>query len=133
MRRTLLCILLIFVTIPDFAQRSGKTSDLTGAYYPEKEWRRKTPAEVGIDPALLKAAIDYAMANETGAPADLKLNHYRSFGREPFGDAIGPLKDRGSQTGIIIRNGYVIAEWGNPYRIDIVNTATPFAIDELFT
>ncbi len=53
----------------------------------------------------LKSAIDFAIASEATAPRDLKLNHYRSFGREPFGDAIGPLTERGGQTGLIIKNG----------------------------
>ncbi|HTF17519.1 MAG TPA: serine hydrolase [Chryseolinea sp.] len=93
-------------------------------YYPDKEWIRKKPEEAGVDPALLKVAIDFAIASEAKAPRDLKLNHYRSFGREPFGDAIGPLKDRGEPSGIIIKNGYVVAEWGDPYRIDITNSVT---------
>ena len=31
-------------------------------YYPDAEWQRKTPAEAGINPQLLKAAIDFAIA-----------------------------------------------------------------------
>src|SRR5215472_2078080 len=70
--------------------------------FPGADWQRKTPAEAGINPQLLKDAVDFAIASEVKNPRDLKLNHYRSFGREPFGDAIGPIKDRGDQTGVII-------------------------------
>ena len=77
-----------------------------------------------MDNARLREAIDFAINNEATAPRDLKLNHYRSFGREPFGDAIGPIKARGDQTGIIIKNGYVIAEWGDPWRIDMTHSVT---------
>jgi len=77
-----------------------------------------------MNESLLKEAVDFAIANEANAPRDLKLNHYRSFGREPFGDAIGPIKDRGDQTGIIIRDGYVIAEWGEPWRVDMTHSVT---------
>jgi hypothetical protein len=66
--------------------------------------QRKTPAEAGINPQLLKDAIDFALASEIRNPHDLKLDHYRTFGREPFGDAIGPIKDRGGLTGVIIHN-----------------------------
>ncbi|MGH7445379.1 MAG: serine hydrolase domain-containing protein, partial [Longimicrobiales bacterium] len=45
--------------------------------------------------------------------------HYMSFGREPFGEAVGVFKERGPQTGIIIRNGYIVAKWGEPERVDM--------------
>src|SRR5712671_6441511 len=60
--------------------------------FPGADWQRKTPAEAGINPQLLKDAIDFSIANEIKNPRDLKLNHYRSFGREPIGDAIAPIK-----------------------------------------
>jgi hypothetical protein len=79
-------------------------------YFPGAVWDRKQPADVGMNPQLLKEAVDFAIASEVNNPRDLKLNHYRSFGREPFGDAIGPIKDRGEPTGVIIRHGYIVAE-----------------------
>jgi CubicO group peptidase (beta-lactamase class C family) len=89
------------------------------SYFPPKgEWERRTPQQVGLDPALIQEAVDFARANETRAPRDLELNHYMTFGREPFGDAIGPLKERGDPTGLIIHRGYVVAEWGEPERVD---------------
>jgi len=72
---------------------------------PGANWQRKTPAEAGINPRLLKDAIDFAIASEIKNPRDLKLNHYRTFGREPFGDAIGPIKDRGELSGLIKGRG----------------------------
>src|SRR5437762_6775719 len=88
----------------------------TSFYYPDATWQHKTAAEAGIDAALLKDAIDFAVANEIKNPRDLKLNHYQTFGREPFGYAIGPIKDRGPETGIVVHRGYVVAEWGEPQR-----------------
>lgn len=93
-------------------------------YFPGAAWERKLPVDVGMNPQLLKEAIDFAIASETSAPRDLKLNHYRTFGREPFGDAIGPIKDRGDPTGVIIRHGYVVAEWGDPLRVDMTHSVT---------
>jgi hypothetical protein len=78
--------------------------------FPGADWQRKAPAEAGINPQLLKDAIDFSIASETKNPRDLKLNHYRTFGREPFGDAIGPIKDRGDLTGVIIHKGVLVAE-----------------------
>src|SRR5215472_3512903 len=92
--------------------------------FPGADWQRKTPAEAGINPQLLKDAIDFAVANEVKNPRNLKLNHYQTFGREPFGDAIGPIKDRGEPTGVIIRRGYIVAEWGEPLRVDMTHSVT---------
>ncbi len=123
LRFALLFSLLLFSWCA-VAQKKNTKSTASTVYYPDKVWLHKQPAEVGMDNARLKEAIDFAISNEATAPRDLKLNHYRSFGKEPFGDAIGPIKARGDQTGIIIKNGYVIAEWGEPWRIDMTHSVT---------
>ncbi|MBX9845438.1 MAG: serine hydrolase [Xanthobacteraceae bacterium] len=92
--------------------------------FPGADWPRKSPAEAGINPQLLKDVVDFAIASEVKNPRDLKLNHYRSFGREPFGDAIGPIKDRGDQTGVIVHKGAIVAEWGEPQRVDMTHSVT---------
>ena len=86
-------------------------------YFPDALWQRRTPAEAGIDGARLKAAIEHAIAGEAKNPRDLALNHYQTFGREPFGYAIGPIKERGDQTGLVVHKGYIVAEWGEPARV----------------
>jgi len=96
----------------------------TSRYFPDADWQRKTPAEAGFDPKRLQAAIDHAIAAEMPNPRDLVRNHYQTFGREPFGDAIGPIKERGDQTGVIVRKGYIIAEWGEPKRVDMTHSIT---------
>src|SRR5467141_2975835 len=93
-------------------------------YYPDSLWQRKTPAEAGINAALLKGAIDFAVAGESRNPRDLTLNHYQTFGREPFGQAIGPIRDRGDQTGVVVYKGYLVAEWGEPSRVDMAHSVT---------
>ena len=93
-------------------------------YYPEAVWQRKTPAEAGVNAQRLKDAVDYAVASETRNPRDLTLNHYQTFGREPFGYAIGPIKDRGDPTGVVVHKGYIVAEWGEPLRVDMTHSVT---------
>lgn len=93
-------------------------------YYPDATWQHRTPSEAGIHPDLLKQAIDFAIAGETKAPRDLVMNHYQTFGREPFGYPIGPIKDRGDPTGLVIHNGYIVAEWGDPFRVDMTHSVT---------
>src|ERR1700724_4120642 len=92
--------------------------DHNAAYYPDATWQHRTPSESNVSPDLLREAIDLAVAGETKAPRDLVMNHYQTFGREPFGYAIGPIKERGDPTGLIIHHGYIVAEWGDPQRVD---------------
>src|SRR6266496_738219 len=100
-------------------------------YYPDAVWQRKTPAEAGVNAQRLKDAIDFAVAGETRNPRDLALNHYQTFGREPFGYAIGPIRERGDPTGVIIHRGQLVAEWGEPLRVDMTHSVTKSFLSSL--
>lgn len=93
-------------------------------YYPGTwgNWDTKSPQEVGFNADSIKKLIEYAQSMETTNPRNMEINHYQTFGREPFGDGVGPFKERGDQTGIIIKNGYIVAEWGEPYRVDMTHS-----------
>jgi len=97
---------------------------MTEIYFPDATWQRLAPAETGADPERLARAIAFAIAGETKAPRDLVQNHYQNFGREPFGYAIGPIKDRGDPTGLIIHRGRIIAEWGDPLAVEMTHSVT---------
>ena len=116
MKKLLILSLLLFLS----------AEALTQVYYPGKwgDWDVKSASEVGMDQAKLEAAIEYIMDTETTNPRSMEENHYGTFGREPFGYGIGPFKDRGEQTGIIIKDGYIIAEWGEPFRVDMTHSVT---------
>ncbi len=103
-----------------FAQKSSEL------YYPGpgESWERRTPQQVGMDSTRVNEAIAFAVANETKSPRKLELAHYQSFGREPFGEAVGPFKERGEPVGIILRQGYIVAEWGDPHRVDMTFSVT---------
>jgi CubicO group peptidase (beta-lactamase class C family) len=100
-------------------------------YYPDAVWQRKNPAEVGLDAQRLKEAVDFAIAAESKNPRDLTLNHFQTFGREPHGNPIGPLKDRGDPAGVIVRRGYIVAEWGEPARVDMTHSVTKSFLSSL--
>ena len=88
-------------------------------YVPERgSWETRTPAQVGMNAARLREAIEYAEDNESTEPRDLGLRHQMTFGREPHGEAIGILKTRGPVTGIVVRHGYIVAAFGEPDRVD---------------
>ena len=96
----------------------------TQNHFPGVEWQRRSPAQSGIDPQRLKVAIDHAIASEAKNPRDLALNHYQTFGREPFGYVIGPIRERGEQTGLIVHKGHIVAEWGEPQRVEMTHSIT---------
>ena len=90
------------------------------AYFPERhDWRTVAPAEAGFDADRLQEAMDFASASESDAPRDLALNHELSFGSEPFGSRIGPTTVRGDLSGLVIRGGAIVAEWGPSQKVDM--------------
>ena len=91
---------------------------------PPGAWERRTPEQMGMDGPRLQEAIAFAKSSEVKAPRDLEAAHYQTFGREPFGNAVGPMKPRGEPTGIIVRRGYIVAEWGEPARVDMTYSVT---------
>lgn len=97
------------------------SSLLAQTYFPEKNnWEKKSPADLGMDEAKMKQAIDFAIAHESKENPNLKIAHYESaFGREPFGYPVGPSKTRGQASGLVIYKGYVVGEWGTPERVDL--------------
>lgn len=90
-------------------------------YFPEPgNWETKAPKELGMDPSKLQEALRFAVAKESMENPNLKIAHYESaFGREPFGYPVGPMKQRGPATGLIIYKGYVVGQWGDPARVDL--------------
>jgi CubicO group peptidase (beta-lactamase class C family) len=91
---------------------------------PHDDWERRAPEAVGMDAARLQEAIAFAQASETKAPRDLALNHALTNGREPHDAPIGPFKERGPVTGVVVRHGYLVAEWGEPRRVDMTFSVT---------
>jgi len=89
-------------------------------YFPAQgDWERRSPGAVGMDAAGLRDAVAFAVANESTAPRDLEANHALTWGREPFDEPLGPYRDRGPQTGLVVKDGYIVAEWGDVKRVDM--------------
>jgi CubicO group peptidase (beta-lactamase class C family) len=87
-------------------------------------WAMRLPEKAGFDPAKLRAAIDFAIAQESPAPRDLALATTLNFAREPYDALIGPTLPRGAPTGLVIRHGYLVAQWGEPDRADMTFSVT---------
>jgi len=96
-------------------------------YYPGQtaQWEHKTPQQLGLNADSIRQAIAFAQSSESSGHPNLEINHYlNGFGKEPFGDGAGPFKERGPQTGVILKDGYIIAEWGDPSRVDMTFSVT---------
>src|SRR3954467_7329048 len=76
----------------------------TAPYYPPAgAWEHRAPEQQGMDGAKLQEAIAFAKEKEVRAPRDREAPHYQPFAREPFGNAVGPMKTRGDPSGVIVR------------------------------
>ncbi len=133
MKRLLLLPLLLQLFTLHAQKQSPKTNPSNAAhtttsaadYFPPRgEWQHRSPSSLNLDSTKLQAAIQFARDNETKAPRDQQLAQAESFGREPFDDGIGLFKERGEPTGLIIYKGYIVAEWGEPARVDMTHSVT---------
>jgi CubicO group peptidase (beta-lactamase class C family) len=94
-------------------------------YVPERgHWETRAPDAVGMDAALIQEAIEIHRAGESGAPRDQEDGQNRSFGREPMGFPIGPFAVRGAPSGVIVRHGYIVAEWGDTRHVEMTHSVT---------
>src|SRR5580704_14782396 len=117
-------LLLPFLLLPLLALHAQ--SQRTADYFPPRgEWQHRSPSALGLDSSALQAAIHFAQENESKLPRDQELAQALTFGRgEPFDEGVGPFKERGEPTGVIIYKGYIVAEWGEPLRVDMTHSVT---------
>ena len=97
------------------------------AYYPGPgdDWASKRPGEVDMDPVALAAAVRFALDHESPFGHDLRAYlEDRLLATGPYGEIIGPMKDRGAPNGLILRHGYIVAEWGETERVDMTFSIT---------
>ena len=87
-------------------------------------WQHRAPEAVGMEVARIDEAVAFHRSHESKSPRDLRKAHDLTFAREAYGEPLGPFKDRGEPTGLIIRHGYVVSEWGEPQRVDMTFSAT---------
>src|SRR6185503_14924339 len=94
------------------AERPATHRPSTHAVYaPTRDhWETRAPADVGMDAALLKQAVEYAKTRDTNwGKSDYMADQIRTFGR-PLGK-VPP--SHGPTNGVILRHGYIVAEFGD--------------------
>jgi CubicO group peptidase (beta-lactamase class C family) len=122
----LVFLLASFVCAHDAHAKPGAAA-IASAYFPERfDWQRRAVADVGMDAAALDDALRLVATLENPAPKDQVLALAQSFGsKEPhFGGLIGPTKSRAAINGLIVRRGYVVAEWGDTKSVDMSHSAS---------
>ncbi|MEB8346346.1 serine hydrolase [Flavobacteriaceae bacterium KMM 6898] len=95
-------------------------------YFPDKNgsWEHKRTNDFNINTDALDGAVDFAKNNEYTGSRDLRIAILEGFKSEPFHDVLGPTKKRGGPAGMILKNGYVIKEWGDTKRVDMTFSVT---------
>jgi CubicO group peptidase (beta-lactamase class C family) len=86
----------------------------TPYYPPAGQWARKTPAEVGMDAARLNDAVQFMKSHEATSPR-------RDFSDQEIvnGKLLASIPtERAGTNGLVIRRGYIVAEWGDTERPD---------------
>ena len=96
------------------------------SYFPSKweDWKTQEASLSGFDQMLLDSAIIYAQNHEYSGPKDLRQAILKGFEREPYHEILGPTKKRGGQVGMILKNGYLVASWGDTKRVDMTFSVT---------
>src|SRR5439155_16264253 len=84
------------------------------------DWQRCLPETAGLDPKGIAAAARYAGEHETPWGRDLAQVVARDFGEEPpLNEPLGPVRPRGGPNGLVLRQGQIVAEWGEAGQIDL--------------
>ena len=118
MRLLLATVLTLLLTTPSFTQT---------LYFPDRgaDWESLSADQFSnIDTAALQEAIDFAQDNEYSGDRDLRIAILKGFAREPYHYLAGPVKKRGGPAGMILKNGYLVASWGDTKRVDMTFSVT---------
>ncbi|MES3019672.1 MAG: serine hydrolase [Bacteroidota bacterium] len=116
MRKPLLVtLLIIFASHIAFPQ---------SPYYPTNVWQSKKPSEVEMNAALIDSAVSFALRNDSKTNYNITAALKDSYKNEPDYKIAGPVLDRGKPAGMIIRNGYIVAQWGDVERVDMTFSTT---------
>jgi CubicO group peptidase (beta-lactamase class C family) len=93
-------------------------------YFPDSDWQTKKPEELKMNKKTLDSAVAFALNSENKVEKDLRIANLKAFSREPDYKILGPMKERGGPAGLVIKNGFIVAEWGDINRVDMTFSVT---------
>jgi hypothetical protein len=119
MKSTIRQFLFVFVLLIPL------TSTATEQYFPAYgSWQRALPGAIGMNPEKLSEAVLFAQNAAVVEPKELATAITDSFSpREPDFRILGPTKPREGSAGLVIRQGLIVAEWGDLERVDMTFSA----------
>lgn len=88
------------------------------------DWEVRSPAEAGLNEDVIEQAVEIALANENSVNRDLRIATLQAFSREPYHQLAGPVRERGGPAGMILKDGYIVASWGDLERVDMTFSVT---------
>jgi hypothetical protein len=113
-RKQVVILWLLLATIKLYGQR---------LYFPDSAWQIRTPQELMLNPAIIDSAVRFAVHNEVNMDTDLRVANLKVYAREPNYRILGPMKERGKPAGLVIKNGFIVAAWGDLNRVDMTFSA----------
>lgn len=113
-------ILLLYI----FILFSSKIVSAQSLYYPDSVWLTKKASDVKMNAQLLDSAVNFALNHDSKTNYNLRIADLEEYADEPGYKISGPTKDRGKPAGLIIKNGFIVAEWGDVKRVDMTFSVT---------
>jgi CubicO group peptidase (beta-lactamase class C family) len=86
---------------------------------PGDSWERRPATAVGMDSARLAQAVEFALASEIPWNRNLRAQVAANTARETWPAIVGPTRDWAGTGGMVVRHGYIVAEWGDTRRVDM--------------
>jgi hypothetical protein len=89
---------------------------------PRRGWEARPPADLGLDADALAGAVAFHESHESKWARDFVTESGRFIGvadEPPTSEVLGPIRPRGGPNGLVIRHGYIAAEWGDTRRADM--------------
>jgi CubicO group peptidase (beta-lactamase class C family) len=93
-------------------------------YFPDSNWQTKKAADLQMNQSIIDSAVRFALSNEVKIDYDMRIANIKSYTNEPGYKILGPMKQRGKPAGLIIKNGYIVAQWGDLNRVDMTFSVT---------
>ena len=105
---------------------SGQNLIAQIGYFPERgsNWESHSPKSQGFNESKLDDAISFALENEYSGSRDLRIAILEGFAHEPYHEIAGPTKKRGAPSGVILKDGFIISQWGDVNRVDMTFSVT---------
>ena len=79
---------------------------------------RPSPEEAGFNPGAFDDALELASKSEIGIGSDL-TSMMPDGTRHPSNRPLGPVKSRGSTSGVVVFQGQIVGEYGDIHRPEV--------------